>query len=181
MTAEKSEPLPGQLVGIPRDQYGLLYSEHVIDIYRTYLEMADRISSRRETTNSFFLTLNTAVVGFVGYLAGTDKVPPGDPWLSLIAIAGIILSYLWYRIIRSYTGLNSAKFKVVHLMESLLPLRPYDYEWESVGRGENPKLYLPFTHVEVAVPWVFMVLHLIVLVRVVPWSKFCAAVGVNLS
>lgn len=68
-------------------------------------------------------------------------------------------------IIRSYRDLNSAKFLVIHEMEKLRPLKPYDAEWESVGRGENSKLYLPFTHVEIVVPWIFIALHLVVLVR----------------
>lgn len=162
------------LYGIPKDQYGSSYDEHVIEIYRNCVEMADRISSRRGNTNSFFLTLNTAVVGFIGYLAGTDKISSNDPWFSLVAISGIVLSFLWYRIIRSYRGLNSGKFKVIHEIEKLLPLRPYDAEWECIGRGKEPKLYLPLTHVEVAVPWVFMVLHLSVVLRILPWSKICA-------
>ena len=52
-----------------------------------------------------------------------------------------------------YQDLNSAKFKVIHEIDRQLPVRPYDAEWESVERGENPALYLPFTHVERVVPW----------------------------
>jgi hypothetical protein len=133
--------------------------------------MADRVSSRREHANSFFLTLNTAVVGFVGYLVGTDKVSATDPWLLFIAVSGAVLSYLWYRIIRSYKGISSAKFRVVHEIERLLPLRPYDAEWEFVGCGKDPKLYLPFTHVEMLVPWVFLLMHILVALRVVLWPR----------
>jgi hypothetical protein len=171
MTENKEGGFKEKLLGVPPEQYGDSYRQHVIEIYRTYLEMADRISARRENANSFFLTLNTAVVGFVGYLVGTDKLASYDSELSLIGIAGVLLSYLWYRIIRSYRGLNSAKFKVVHEIERFLPLRPYDAEWEFVGRGKNPKLYLPFTHVEIAIPWIFLTLHMIALMRVVPWRK----------
>lgn len=171
MTENKPSGFKEKLMGVPPEQYGDSYGQHVIEIYRTYLEMADRISSRRENANSFFLTLNTVVVGFVGYLVGTVNPASHDPWLSLIGIAGILLSYLWYRIIRSYRGLNSAKFRVVHEIERLLPLRPYDAEWEFVGRGKNPKLYLPFTHVEITIPWIFLFLHVAALMRIVPWWK----------
>ncbi len=171
MAEKKSPGFKDRLAGIPPEQYGDLYRQHVIEIYRAYLEMADRISSRRENANSFFLTLNTAVVGFVGYLVGTDKLSSQDSWLSLIGIAGIALSYLWYRILRSYRGLNSAKFKVVHEIEKLLPVKPYDSEWEFVGRGKNSKLYLPFTHVEIIIPWIFLILHVVALMRFIPWIK----------
>lgn len=173
MVDEKISPFLEQLIGVPREKYGDAYQQHVLEIYRTYLEMADRISTRREKANSFFLTLNTAIVGFVGYLSGTDKLSADDRWLILIGFIGIFLSYLWYRIIRSYRGLNSAKFKVVHEIEKMLPLRPYDAEWESVGRGKNPKLYLPFTHVEVVIPWIFLVIHIIALIRVLLLGKVC--------
>ena len=171
MKEQKRDSLKTLLHGIPREQYSDAYDQHVLEIYRTYLEMADRISSRREKANSFFLTLNTVVVGFVGYLVGKDELVPNNPWLALIGIAGIALSYLWYRIIRSYRDLNSVKFKVVHEIEKLLPLRPYDAEWESVGKGKNSKRYLPFTHVEIIVPWIFLGLHIIALFRIVPWAK----------
>lgn len=54
-----------------------------------------------------------------------------------------------------------------------MPLRPYDAEWEAVGRGKNPKLYLPFTHGEVFVPWVFMGFHMLLLLSVLPWKGIC--------
>jgi hypothetical protein len=43
--------------------------DHRIEQYKLYLEMADRISSRRQSANSFFLTLNTALVALVSYLS----------------------------------------------------------------------------------------------------------------
>lgn len=177
MTDNETKSMSEYLVSVPSEQYGASHRDHVLEIYRTYLEMADRISARRENANSFFLTLNTVVVGFVGYLVGTDKVSPHDPWLLFIAVSGVVLSYLWYRIIRSYKGLNSAKFRVLHEIECLLPIRPYDTEWESVGRGKNPKLYLPFTHVEILVPWVFLVMHILVALRVLLWLRLTCLIS----
>jgi hypothetical protein len=40
---------------------------------------------------------------------------------------------MWYRLVRSYKDLNSAKFKVIHEIEKSLPISPYDAEWEAVG------------------------------------------------
>ncbi len=96
----------------------------------------------------------------------------------LIPLASCLLCYLWYRIIRSYRDLNSAKFKVIHAIEEYLPLRPYDAEWESVERGKNPKLYLPFTHVEGIVPWLFMGFYAILTASALPWTAICSALKV---
>ncbi len=90
---------------------------------------------------------------------------------ALIASSGIVLSYLWYRLIRSYKDINSGKFTVIHEIESLLPIRPYDAEWTALGRGERRDLYLPFTHIEVLVPWVFVAVHVFVLLQSLSWIK----------
>lgn len=143
-------------------------ADHRIEQYKLYLEMSDRISARRQTANSYFLTLNTALLSLVTYLSlGAEQMR----WYWLVALAGIVLSYMWYRLVRSYKDLNTAKFKVIHEIEAKLPMAPYDAEWEAVGRGRAPELYLPFTHVEICVPWVFLILHAVVILQCIPWDR----------
>ena len=77
--------------------------------------------------------------------------------------------FLWYRLVRSYKDMNSGKFKVVHEIEAMLPVKPYDAEWTALGKGERPDLYLPFTHIETKVPWVFAAIHAVVLLQLLPW------------
>ena len=141
------------------------YQAHLLDQYKLYVEMADRISSRRATANTFCLSLNSATLAFVGYLG-----KEGSQYLWLLAIGGIALSYLWRVLIVSYRNLNTAKFLVVHQIEKRLPISPYDAEWEAMGRGENPELYQPISHIEAIVPLVFAALHLIVLVTSFPYA-----------
>lgn len=146
------------------------YREHLLEQYKVYLEGADRISARRQSANSFFVTVNTALIALVSYVhLGSTS---GNKFYWLIALAGIAISYMWYRLLRSYRDLNSAKFKVIHEIEKKLPLSPYDAEWEAVGRGENSKLYLPFTRIEAGIPWVFLVLHIVAFIRSFPWEVF---------
>jgi len=166
------ERLAAALPGVDADEYGSSYRDHLLEIYKTYLEMADRISGRRQKANSFFLAVNTALIALLAKDAfgGSAATRPLD---LLVPVAGGVLCYLWYRIIRSYRQLNSAKFKVIHEIEQKLPLRPYDAEWESVDRGKNPKLYLPFTRVEGVVPWLFMVFQVILAISALPWNTIC--------
>jgi hypothetical protein len=138
---------------------------HLLDQYKLYVEMADRISSRRATANSYFLSVNSAILAFVGYLTSKDSTE----YLWLLAVGGIALSVLWEALITSYRNLNTAKFKVIHQIEKRLPISPYDAEWDAMGRGTNPRLYRPISHIEQGVPYVFMVLHAIVFVRTFPW------------
>ena len=63
-----------------------------LDLYKLAVEMADRISARRGLTNSFFLTINTAVVGVLG--------TQSSRWY--FAVAGITLSVAWWASLVSY-------------------------------------------------------------------------------
>jgi hypothetical protein len=162
--------IDNELLRKSEDEYGENYHAHYLDIYKLYVDMADRISTRRQSANSFFLTVNTAIIAIASYIQlGADKGKSAD-FYWLISIAGMALCFMWYRLIRSYKDLNSGKFKVVHRIEQNLPIAPYDAEWEALGRGKSPKLYLPFTRVEIGVPWVFFALHFLVFARCVPWK-----------
>lgn len=153
-----------------KSEYGDNYHAHYLEQYKLYVEIADRISSRRHSANSFFLSVNTAVITIIGYLQLGQSASANNIFYSLVSIAGMMLCYTWYRLIQSYKALNSGKFKVIHAMEKKLPMSPFDSEWEVLEKGENPKLYHPFTKVEMVVPWVFFTLHLSVLVQLIPWG-----------
>lgn len=145
------------------DKYGPEYQNHLLEQYKLYVQMADKISERRQSTNSFFLTVNTAVLAFLGIVVtpsvdgATASAPL--PWILVVSAAGLILCYYWYRLVLSYKGLNTGKFEVIHAIEGKLPSSPYDAEWESLGRGSDPERYLPFTNVETRIPWVFAALY----------------------
>lgn len=146
-------------------EYGEHYQSHVLEMYKLYVDMADRISSRRQTANSFFLSINSAIIGFAGFVKISE--PKNFNWI--LPIAGILLCYTWYRLVRSYRDLNTGKLQIIHEIEKELPIAPYDAEWEAVGRGTNPKLYLPFTKTELIVPWIFAAIHLISVIILSPW------------
>ena len=134
----------------------------IVEIYKTYLQMSDKISDRRQSANSYFLTINTVIVGLISYLSFGIEKKLTILYFLLISIAGMVICYYWFRLIRSYKDLNSGKFKVVHDIEKLLPINPFENEWEKLGRGKDKKKYLPFTKIEMRVPWVFFFLHAIV-------------------
>jgi hypothetical protein len=156
---EQSNIIAQVLLGEKKSIYGEHYKAHLLEQYKKYLEMADKISDRRAAANTFFLTVNTGLISAFG-LAKVVTQNNFDFLFIAGSVAAILLCYSWYRLIRSYQDLNTAKFKVVHEIENNLPLRPFDAEWEAVGRGKNKNLYFPFTHIERRVPWIFMLLYL---------------------
>lgn len=155
-----SEDIDKKLFASESGKYGATYTEHLLEQYKIYVESADKISDRRQRTNEFFLGLNTALVALLGFIS--TRIDEGQ--LAIIfgfaAVAGIAVCYLWYRILRSYKGLNSGKFAVIHAIENRLPLSLFDTEWEILQRGENRAVYWPFTHIELKVPWIFILIYL---------------------
>jgi hypothetical protein len=89
---------PGAIEGkpLPADQLPLAF-----DQYRLYLGLTDRISERRQTANSFFVAVNTAVIALLGYINAEREPFRAQRFYFLITVAGIVLCFLWYRIIRS--------------------------------------------------------------------------------
>ena len=142
------------------DKYGSNYHQHLLEQYRLYVEMTDRISHRRQNANGFGLSINTALFGIVGLVV--SRCTPGQvlTLITAISVAGILMCYAWYRLICSYRDLNTAKFAVIHAIESRLPIAPYAAEWLAAGEGKNPKLYKPFSHIEIWIPRIFMLAYL---------------------
>ena len=146
-------------------QYGDNYNAHYLEQYKLYVEMADRISNRRVLANAFFLPINTVIISLIGYLSQTGAAHQWLYWVSTVGIgvAGVLLCYVWYRLILSYKGMNAGKFEVIHALEQRLPAALYEVEWEVLKEGKNSKVYRPFTEVEMVVPWIFMALYLLLL------------------
>ncbi|MFL5935310.1 MAG: hypothetical protein ACJ744_17200 [Gaiellaceae bacterium] len=138
------------------------YQAAILDQYKLYVEMADRISARRGLTNTFFLTLNSAVFTLFGVF-WKDRPTEISSWaLVLLAAVAVGQTAAWWVIVRSYRQLNTAKYKVVGLLEERLPASPYwSAEWTALAKGRDPSVYLPLTHVEQWVPVLFAVVYLL--------------------
>lgn len=134
------------------DRYGARYRDDFLTIYRDYVASADSISARRTAANSFFVTINTALLGVRGYFDVKS-----DETVIVLAIVGILISLVWYRMIESYKTLNGSKFRVIQMMERQLPLAPYTAE-EYVQKS-SPKAHRALSSVEAYVPMLFALLH----------------------
>lgn len=162
--------------GRSEQEYGPAYRDHVVQIYKTYVEVADRISVRRETTNSFFLTLNTGLLGIMGFQLQGANTPTGRLAMLPLAFVGVVVGFLWYRMLLSYLQINSAKYRIIHEMEQSLPVRPYDAEWEAMGGGEDPSRYTPLTRIQERVPMILAALHGFIAVWALPWGQFSSLI-----
>lgn len=138
-------------------QSGDQYREHILEQYKLCIEMADRISSRRDVSNGFFLTLNSLIFGAIGFLFEKQNLLPSK-WILLLPLAVLLLEcFFWWRLIISYKQLNGAKFHIIGVLESRLPASPYGRaEWDLLlKKGTDRKTYWPLTHLESKIPIIF--------------------------
>ena len=91
----------------------------ILEQYKIYVEMADRISGRRSLTNTFFLTLNTAIFAAIGAL-WKDQANVASWVLVFPLIAIVVQCCAWFFLVRSYRQLNSAKYTIIGILEERL-------------------------------------------------------------
>jgi hypothetical protein len=144
-----------------------------LELYKLAVEMADRVSQRRQTANSFYLSLNALFVGGSAYLSDTQTLIGN----LLVTAAGISISLLWWWNSLSYKTLNDAKFEVIQEIEKQLPLQPYTREWAKLDPDRDGIRHRPFHKVERVVPWIFIAVYVVQGVRKLPWTKIIAAIG----
>ncbi|MGA5284854.1 RipA family octameric membrane protein [Streptomyces griseoincarnatus] len=140
----------------------------ILELYKLAVEMADRVSTRRGTANTFFLSVQTALVTLIGLSMPSRSYLP---WGSLaVAIAGITMSAAWWLQLRSYRDLNKAKFAVISKVEQRLPVQLFTEEWQALRDEAQSRLRQRYTElgtIERLVPLLFVVAHLILFLAAV--------------
>jgi hypothetical protein len=149
----------------------------LLEQYRIYLQLLDKIADRRQSANSFFLSINTGLCALLGYMFAREVPPQLRLLLWVIPFPGILVSYFWFRLVRSYRYLNAAKFRVVEAIEERLPLAPFTAEWIALRDEADAHRYIPLTTLEVWIPRCFMCLYSAILLLLVPWREAIAALS----
>jgi hypothetical protein len=161
--ADVNEVRPKLWMAVGVDAYadaGEKYQAAILDQYKIYVEMADRVSARRALTNTYFLTLNSVIFTAVGVF-WKDR-PTASTWFLIfptIVLLGQCVA--WFSLLRSYRQLNSAKYAVIGALEERLPASPYwSAEWTALGQGKSRLRYRPVTHLEQWIPVLFGLTYL---------------------
>lgn len=128
----------------------------LLEIYKLHVQLADRVSQRREAANQRYAGLLTALTAFVGALfkfGNRDEFT--DIILSIIGTLGVLLSISWCIVINSYRQLNSGKFQTLHDLEKELPYPFFKREWDLLHKGKDRRRYWKLTVVETYLPLIF--------------------------
>lgn len=137
-------------------------TQQALDLYKIMVDSSESLVSRRQAVNTFFLTMNGALIAASGIIVESS----GDMRLTgigiaVLAVAGAILCAAWRSLITSFGQLNRGKFEVINTIERYLKAAIYAAEWEALGRGEDPKIYRSFTSREIWVPNSLLGLHIL--------------------
>lgn len=128
----------------------------LLDQYRLYVHSFEKVVIRRQTVHSFFLSANVLILTGLGVVA--KDVAHSPPVVLIVISAGLVgtaIGLAWHRTLRSYAQLSKAKINVIRQLEQYLPAAAFSSEWDSLGRGQEPKRYYPLTKAELILPLIF--------------------------
>jgi hypothetical protein len=148
-----------QLISNPKAGYGESFQAHLLEQYKLYVESSQKVTDRRITTGNYLLTVNSFLLTVFG-VASSQHL--GGFWLAVVPVAGLLVSFTWYSLVVFYRNLGAGKYKVVHQLESFLPVAPFRCEWRS-AHDEKGRRHTGVTHLERVVPLTFAAIYLVLL------------------
>jgi hypothetical protein len=102
--------------------------------YTLLLGEAGSLRAARREANNFFMTLNVAGLGAIGFLMN-EGVDPGI--LVLLCGTMVIVSYIWWNSISHYAKLSGIKYDIIKNVEDQLPIQPTQEEWRRFTGGKR--------------------------------------------
>lgn len=133
----------------------------LMEQYKLYVEMTDRVSSRRIEASKFYLSILTGILALLSLASIPAEVQPR--LVLAVAVLGLLLCVVWFVNIISYRTLNSLKFRVIHEMERQLPFACYDREWQILKQDPRGPIYVRLTFIERFVPILMLLPYLVLL------------------
>lgn len=146
---------------------GELNQEVMLEQYKLFLQTSEDLVSRRQSVNSFYISISSALVAIMGVLFAMDFGRKAELILGCVfCIIGIILSISWSKTLAGYGNLNSSKMKIISSIEKQLPLSLFDAEWAALSDKLNKKRYVSFTESEQIIPKLFAIIYFVVLLLI---------------
>ena len=139
----------------------------IVDQYKLFQKTSEDLVTRRQGVNSFYITVNSALTALLGVALGVFDSSVKIFVVIFMCAAGVILDVSWINVLESYGTLNSAKLKVIHLLEEQLPIALYDTEWRIMSDKLNNKKYVSFTDSEKRIPKLFMAIYFLIMIGMI--------------
>jgi hypothetical protein len=121
----------------------------LIEQYKILVETLLQITSRRGQTNRFYISVLSGLLILLSLSAKEDIFGEAQHIFMLcIAVLGFLLCVLWYLNLRSYSQMITARYGVIHELESKLPFPSFQREWQLLGAGKDKKKYRSLSSIE---------------------------------
>ncbi len=151
LTSDEDRPNDKEL--LTKQSYGNEFNAHFLEQYKLYVEMADRVSSRRVQIASLYTSILSALLALLSITSNKELFQGSQSVvLFTMSVLGLCLCLTWNININSYKQLNRLKFKVIHKMESHLPFPCYSMEWELLSSDSDLQKYFRLTTIEKYIP-----------------------------
>jgi hypothetical protein len=129
--------------------------------YELYVTLMDKVYERRDNANAFYLSVNSLLItGLTALLTALLNIQNNHMLIVVMASAGLLICWSWRRTILTSKRLIGRKYKIIHLLETKLPARLFDTEWEMLSQPEHR--YTPFSRIEQTIIYAFMAAYVAV-------------------
>jgi hypothetical protein len=131
--------------------------------YELLLAEARTLREARRSTNNFFMSVNVAGLGGLGFLL---KEGMASGLMLGLALMMAFVCFLWRNSIGHYARLTSIKYKIIREFEARLPAQPIAEEWKAFTRGKPNQ---GASHIEKLVPTIFGLGYVALPLLALPW------------
>lgn len=135
------------------------------DEYRLFLDYVVKMTERRGTITTTYLSVNAAIAGALG-LIFRDIQPHvwGQQLAGLVLLlAGIIACNLWRRLINQYSILMKWWYEKLRILEPSMPnsSQLLVKEFKELYQASSGKPSIGLTHYETQLTWLFTALYIL--------------------
>lgn len=137
--------------------------------YNLLVKDTAKLSDRRQTINTLYLSANSILLGGIALLAQQGVLRSGALLLPvvLIALAGIPVCLDWRKLVSNYKRLLNLRFEMLRQIEALpgfsYPIKTYHEESDKLYKPPEggQRVLFGFSNIEVNIPLVFIALYII--------------------
>ncbi|MEK7614317.1 MAG: hypothetical protein AAB428_01475 [Patescibacteria group bacterium] len=156
---EEGNTCRASLFSAPESAYGQKYKEDLFAQYKLFVESVSYTSDIKLKVNSYFLTINTALITATGI--SFSKQLDSSIWHLLLPLAGLLVSVIWWGVTYSYKQRNIVKLRIIHCIEEKMPLALYSTEWQLMNEKHSGFLKKFLFTMDLFTPLVFAISYLL--------------------
>ena len=146
-----------------KEEYGTKYVEHLIEQYKSFVEMKKGFLERKVQKDKFYSSILLGFLAFLIYMFRDADFNIMLYFIFIIAsITGLLLCYVWYKILSFYRMRSDAHYYILKEMEKFLPFECYRLEKQEID--DMVKNFDAITKIEMDVPWIIAIPYIILLI-----------------